>query len=248
MQRAAAGVLDAPGTGYLSHRSASAFWRLPGFYMSPPIQVVIPWQGTKEQTRLADVHYHRGLPQGHLLETGGIRVVSPALTIFLLAGTEHPARTERALDNGLAMRLFTNDGMHHLLSQLAARGRNGIRLMRSLLAERPPGYVPPQSGLEARVERLAREVGVELRRQVNVGDQEWIGRADFEIPGSTDVIEVLSERFHSALLDRVSDDTRFRRIEATGRRVLTIWDSDIWGDAEAVRQQILSFSREKPAL
>ncbi len=143
------------------------------------------------------------------------------------------------------MRLFTNDGMHHLLGQLAARGRNGIRLMRTLLAERPPGYVPPQSGLEARVERLAREVGVELRRQVNVGDQEWIGRVDFEIPGSTDVIEVLSERFHSALLDRVADDTRFRRIEATGRRVLTIWDSDVWGDAEAVRQQILSFCARK---
>ena len=247
MQRASAGVLDAPGTAYMSHRSASAFWRLPGFSMAPPIQVVIPWHGTKERTRLAVVHYHRGLPQGHLLETGGVRVVSPALAIFLLAGTEHPGRTERALDNGLAMRLFTNDGMHRLLGQLAARGRNGIRLMRALMAERPPDYVPPQSGLEARVERLAREVGVELRRQVEVGGQQWIGRVDFEIPGSTDVIEVLSERFHSALLDRAADKTRFRRLEDTGRRVLTLWDADVWSDAEAIRQKILSFWREEPA-
>ncbi len=247
MQRASAGILDAPGTAYLSHRSASAFWRLPGFSISPPIQVVIPWHGTKERTRLATVHYHRGLPPDHLLETGGIKVVSPALAIFLLAGTEHPGRTERALDNGLAMRLFSNNSMHLLLGQLAARGRNGIRLMRALMAERPPGYVPPQSGLEARVERLAREVGVELRRQVDVGGQEWIGRVDFEVVGTADVIEVLSERFHSAFLDRQADTKRFELLERSGRRVLTLWDADVWGNAEVVRQQISSFWREEPA-
>lgn len=247
MQRASAGILDAPGIAYLSHRSASAFWRLPGFSLAPPIQVVIPWHGTKQRTRLATVHYHRGLPQDHLLETGGIRVVSPALAVFLLAGTEHPGRTERALDNGLAMRLFTNNTMHQLLGQLAARGRNGIRLMRALMAERPPGYVPPQSGLEARVGRLAGEVGVELKRQVDVGATDWIGRVDFEIVGSTDIIEVLSERYHSALLDREADTTRFRRLEGSGRRVLTLWDADVWGNPEAVRQQISSFWRDKPA-
>ena len=124
--------------------------------MSPPIQVVIPWHGTKERTRLADVHYHRGLPQGHLLETGGSGLFHPRWQSFSSqARSTRLGRNEHS-DNGLAMRLFTNDGMHHLLGQLAARGRNGIRLMRSLLAERPPGYVPPQSGLEARVERLAR--------------------------------------------------------------------------------------------
>ena len=247
MQRATAGILDAPGTAYLSHRSASAFWRVPGFSMAPPIQVVIPWHGTKQRRRLADVHYHRGLPPDHLVATGGITVVSPALAVFLLAGTEHAGRTERALDNGLAMRLFSNAGMHQLLGQLAARGRNGTRVMRRLMADRPPGYIPPQSGLEARVQRLAGEVGVELKRQVDVGGNEWIGRVDFEIVRSSDVIEVLSERYHSAFLDRESDSTRFRRLEASGRRLLTIWDADVWGRPEFVRQQILSFWREEPA-
>jgi very-short-patch-repair endonuclease len=97
------------------------------------------------------------------------------------------------------------------------------------------------------VERLAREVGVELRRQVDVGATDWIGRVDFEIVGSTDIIEVLSERFHSAFLDREADTTRFRRLEASGRRVLTLWDGDVWGNAEAVRQRISSFWRDQPA-
>ncbi|MEX0667916.1 MAG: hypothetical protein WD313_06265, partial [Acidimicrobiia bacterium] len=150
-----AGVLDAPGTAYLSHRSAPAWWRLPGFYMVSPIQVVIPWQGIRSRTRLSEVHYHRGLPEAHLLTKGELRVVSPALTIFLLAGTEHPGRVARALDNAWALRLVSYDELHVLLLVLAKRGRNGIRMMRSLLADRPPDYRPPESGLVSSVQRLA---------------------------------------------------------------------------------------------
>jgi very-short-patch-repair endonuclease len=206
---------------------------------------VIPWQGTKHRTRLSEVHYHRGLPTDQLLTVAGVRVVSSALCIFLLAGMEHPRRTERALDNGLAMRLFTNDIMHSLLRRLAARGRNGISVMRSLLEVRPPGYIPPQSGLEARVARLAADVGITLRRQVDVGDDEWIGRVDFTFEDSPDVIEVLSERYHAARLDREADSERFSRLRQTGRRVLTLWDADVWGQPELVRQQIQMFWRDK---
>ena len=242
-QLAAAAVLDAPGAAYLSHGSALAWWRVPGFALAQPVQVVIPWQGVRRRTRLAEVHFHRGLPTAHLLEKGGLRVVSPSLAVFLVAGVDHPWKAERALDNVLSLRLGTLKGFHRLLAELAERGRNGVTMMRALLAERPPDYVPPQSGLEARVEQLAKEVGVRLRRQVNVGDDEWIARVDFEIEDTVDVIEVLSDRYHGSLLDRQADTVRFDRIGATGRRVLTLWDSDIWTRAEWVRQEILSFWR-----
>ncbi|MGH8928035.1 MAG: hypothetical protein ACRDWH_06770 [Acidimicrobiia bacterium] len=243
-----AGVLDAPGMAYLSHRSAAAWWRLPGFYMTSPIQVVIPWQGIRSRTRLSEVHYHRGLPASHLLEREGLRVVSPALTIFLLAGTEHPGRVSRALDNAWALRLVTYNQLHELLKLLAKRGRNGIRLMRSLLAERPPDYRPPESGLESRVQRLAMDVGVTLVRQVDVGDQEWIGRVDFVLRGSPDVLEVLSQRFHGSILDLRIDEKRFARIEASGRRVLRIWDTDVWSRPDEVRRAILSFWHDRTVL
>jgi very-short-patch-repair endonuclease len=81
-----------------------------------------------------------------------------------------------------------------------------------------------------------------------VGSADWIGRVDFEVLGTPDVIEVLSERYHAALLDRQADDSRFRRLEESGRRVLTLWDADVWGRPEAVRQQILTFWLTKPAL
>lgn len=243
-QDAMAGVLDAPSSAFLSHRSAAAWWGLPGFKVRHPIQVVIPWQGTTRRTRLAQVHYHRALPAQHLTSLGGIPVVSPALLIFLLAGTENPGRTERALDNGLSMRLLTPKTFHDLLDQLRARGRNGITVARRLAADRPPTYVAPQSGLEARVERLAKDVDVDLRRQVHVGDNDgWIGRVDFEVVGTGDVIEVLSERYHTSHLDQLADAERFVRLEASGRRLLTIWDHDVWSNPDTVRLQILAFWR-----
>jgi very-short-patch-repair endonuclease len=243
-QEAMSGVLDAPSSAFLSHRSAAAWWGLPGFKMKHPIHVVIPWQGTTRRTRLAEVHYHRALPAEHLTSLGGIPVVSPALLMFLLAGSENRGRTERALDNGLSMRLLTTRTFHSLLDQLRANGRNGITVARRLAADRPLDYVAPQSGLESRVERLARDVDVELRRQVDVGDGDgWIGRVDFEIVGTTDIIEVLSERYHTSHLDRLADAERFARLEASGRRLLSIWDHDVWSNPDTVRLQILAFWR-----
>jgi len=241
---AMAGVLDSPSHSYLSHRSAAAWWGMPGYTIDRPVHTLIPWQGTRTRTRLSVIHYHRGLPVDHLRELNGVPVVSPALAIFLLAGSEHPSRTERALDNAWSMGLVTHRGMHDLLGRLAARGRNGIRVMRRLLAERPADYVAPQSGLEARVNRLAQDVGVPVRRQVDAGDGQWIGRVDFLIEHTNKVIEVLSRRYHGSLLDRLSDDSRISRLNEAGFVVLTLWDSDVWANGDLVRDRIEAFWRD----
>ncbi|HVR76977.1 MAG TPA: DUF559 domain-containing protein [Acidimicrobiia bacterium] len=238
-----AGVLDSPGDAYLSHGSAAAWWGLPGFFLNSPVHTVIPWQGTTRRTRLAIVHYHRDLPADQLRLLNGVPVVSPALTIFLLAGAVHPGRAERALDNAWSMGLVTHRGLNDLLQRLAARGRNGIRVMRRLLAERPADYVAPQSGLEARVNRLARDVGVQLRRQIDSGDQEWIGRVDFAVEGTNRVVEVFSQRYHGSVLDRRVDERRVLRLTEAGFEVLTLWDSEVWNDADRVRDLIAAFSR-----
>jgi very-short-patch-repair endonuclease len=240
---AMAAVLDSPARAYLSHRSAAAWWGLPGYALDRPIHTVIPWQGTTRRSRLSVVHYHRSLPSSHLRLLNGVPVVSPALTIFLLAGVQHAARTERALDNAWSMRLVTHREMHDLLGRLAARGRNGIRVMRRLLADRPADYVAPQTGLEARVESLAHDVGVALERQVDVGGDDWIGRVDFRLGESNKVIEVLSRRYHGSVLDQASDESRFKRLTDQGFVVLTLWDTDVWGKADVVRDLIHAFSR-----
>jgi very-short-patch-repair endonuclease len=142
------------------------------------------------------------------------------------------------------MGLVTHKESHDLLRLLAARGRNGIRVMRKLLADRPADYVAPATGLEARVGRLARDVGVMLRRQVNAGDEEWIGRVDFLIDGTSKIMEVLSQRYHGSLIDRLSDEQRFIRFNKAGFQVLTLWDTDVWENPDLVRRQIEAFWRD----
>ena len=241
--RLMASVLDSPGVGYLSHHSAAAWWGIPGYTLRHPVHTIIPWQGARKRRRLTVVHYHCDLPTDHLRILNDVRVVSPALTIFLLAGSQHPGRTERALDNAWSMNLVTYRNLHDLLNKLAARGRNGIRVIRKLLADRPPDYIAPQTGLEARAQRLAGEVGVALRRQVDSGGNDWIGRVDFRIEDSAKIIEVLSQRYHGSLLDRRADEARFARLSEAGFQVLTLWDSDVWENPDKVRDMIARFSR-----
>ena len=93
------------------------------------------------------------------------------------------------------------------------------------------------------MDRLARDVGVVLRRQVNAGDDNWIGRVDFMIEDTNKTIEVLSRRYHTSTLDRLSDETRFTRLNEAGFQVLTLWDTDIWGNADQVRDRIEAFWR-----
>jgi len=64
------------------------------------------------------------------------------------------------------------------------------------------------------------------------------------IEGTNKTIEVLSRRYHSSLLDRLSDETRFLRLNEAGFQVLTLWDSDVWSNADLVRDRIEAFWRD----
>ena len=130
-----------------------------------------------------------------------------ARTLCDLAGVLHPGRTERAIDNCLAMGIATPGTLQAAFSDLASRGRKGTAVMRRLLADRSDGYVPPASELEARFRDLVRDAGLpEPVRQLDVGDDEaWIGRVDVAYPPARLLIELDSRRHHSSKLDGEAD-------------------------------------------
>ena len=226
---ALAAVLDAPLGAVLSHTSAAAWWDLPGFRIDHDLHVTVPRQGSPHRGRLAMIHYHKDLPTDHLMDLRGIPVTSPTLTIFHLAAILSARRTARACDNGWSMRLFDGLDLHHLLKILGASGRNGIGTMRAILEVRPPDYVPPQSGLEARYCQLVVDDGMpEPKRQVNVFGSRWIGRADFEFDDLPLVVELLSVRFHASLLDSQADQARFEEFRQAGKHVIAFWDFEVW--------------------
>ncbi len=239
---AMAAVLDSPPGAVLSHRSAAAWWDLPGFTLDSPVHVTVPRQGVRSRGRLAIVHYQKDMPLDQLLVVRDVPVCSPALTMFHIAAVEHPARLERAVDSAWSMRLLDGRTMTSLLERLAVRGRNGIRAMREILETRGPDYVPPESGNEARFEKILRRNALPVpERQVKVGDEFLIGRVDYLYRELGGVVEILSRRYHSSRIDIAADEARFRRLEGIDLPVLPIWDYQIWEQPDAVAAAVWDF-------
>ncbi|HVF74701.1 MAG TPA: DUF559 domain-containing protein [Acidimicrobiales bacterium] len=234
-----AAVLDAGGDAVASHRTAAALWRLPGFSLASQPEVSRLHGGDNETgPTLAFLHHPRLLPDHHCTVVEGIPVTTPARTLFDLAGVLQFPRTERAVDNALAMSPGLLRVLHRMLPELARRGRTGITAMRTILADRPAGYIAPASGLEARVVRLLDEAGIRTRRQVDLGGDDWIGRVDLVVVGTPVVIEVDSARYHSSKLDRERDARRDTELRGRGYEVVRVTEEDAWHRPAAVVQAV----------
>jgi very-short-patch-repair endonuclease len=159
----------------------------------------------------------------------GFPVVRPERIPFDLAATVHPGRVERVVDDLWSRRLLTGATLHRVLGELAGRGRPGLAVMRALLQDRPPGWVPPASGLESRVASQLRRHGLPaFDRQVDVGGDVWVGRVDFLHRPSRVVLEVQSDRYHAALSDRRADERRLAALRAAGWLVVEVLESEVW--------------------
>jgi hypothetical protein len=218
-------VLAAGASTVSARTTAAALWRVPGFDALPP-QLLRP-AGKEAHTRHPGLRLTCWLPASHVGTVDGIPTTSPVRTAFDLCAAVHPKRAERALDNGLAMKLFTVPDCLDLALEICKSGRPGSALFRSLLAARGGGYIAPESELEARFIELVIAAGFEAPvRQFNVGDAAGsIGRVDFAWPAIRLIVEVDGRRWHGAKLDRDADEQRTNRLTAAGWRVIRIsWE------------------------
>ena len=236
-----AAVLDCGPGSVASHRTAAALWGLPNFRLDS-LDVIRPrLRDAPRRCSLARVHEPRLLRPHHCTVVDGIPVTTPARTLFDLAGIVHPRRVERAVDNALAQSPALLPRLHAMLPELAQRGRTGITAMREILADRPVGaYIAPASGLERRVIELLADVGIETRRQVDVGGDDWIGRTDLLVVGTRLVIEVDSVRYHTSRLDRERDAARDAAMAAAGYDVLRVSEEDVWTAPQTVVRRVLA--------
>jgi hypothetical protein len=225
--RAHAAVLAAGRLALLSHSSAAGLHRLPGFAIEPLVVTTVRrWGRPLEEVR---VEQSLALGTHHATVVDGTPCTTVARTLFDLCGDLHPRRAERAVDTALARRVVTLPALWRMLDELAERGRAGTVLMRELLTERGPRYVPPESELEARFIDLARRFGLPApERQVDLGDSDsWIGRVDFVFRCARLVVEVDGAAFHDGLVDQRRDEVRDRRLRATGWTVLRLRWADV---------------------
>ena len=111
---------------------------------------------------------------------------------------------------------------------MGARGRNGTAGLRIYYNERGDDYVPPATGLEGRVMELLDEHGIEMRRQVDSGEELWTGRVDFRHVELPVILEVQSEKYHRSLSSTADDAARHIKLERDGFTYTEIWDTDVW--------------------
>jgi len=227
-QRLIALTFAAGPSAAASHQSAAALLGMPGFERHGTVEVTTP-RPRRHRTEGELVHRWRPFPAHHLTVIEGIVTTRVARTLCDLAGVLHPGKTERAIDNCLAMGIATPGTLEAALSDLASRGRKGIAVMRRLLADRSDGYIPPASETEARFRDLVREAGLpDPVRQMDVGDDEaWIGRVDVSYPPARLLIELDSRRHHSSKLDIEADAARDRRLTRAGWQVVRFTWTDL---------------------
>jgi very-short-patch-repair endonuclease len=208
--------------------TAAALWGVRGYRLTPP-HVASRRRVTGRTLPPVVVHEIARLRDHHVAELHCVPLVRPEVVVLQLCGREHPERAARVLDDMWRRRLLSGPSLRRVLGELAARGRNGVRLLRTLLDERGDDYVPPDSGLERRFEQVLAEAGEPgLRRQVDVGGDRWVGRVDFRHEHLPLVVEVQSELYHSALTDARRDAERAAALRAAGFEVIAVTEEQVW--------------------
>ncbi len=243
-----AAVLDASPGAAISLRSAAAVWGAPGFRIQP-IHVVRHRGISRRSSTLGVVHEVVDLLPQHIKLVRGIPVISPARTVCELAAILHPDHVARVLDRLWSKGLLDGATFDRTVRELAGRGRTGSTVLRELNAARGPDYRPPDSGQERRFEQIMEHHGEPpMRRQVDVGDEEWTGRVDFVDSELPLIAEVQSEQHHTSLVDRTDDARRLAALRAAGFHVLEVWDTQLWHEPEVVVEQVRQARRALRAL
>ena len=237
-QRILVALLIADPHAVLSHDSALWVWTVRDRLVWPIHAVTTKKHLAGKQTEVT-LHRVREVPTGWTTRRVGIPVVRPELAALHVFATLRPETAERVVDRMWANALLSGASLTALVAQLGERGRNGTAGLRRYLEPRGAGYVPPASGLESRLNEILESMGLEVRRQVELGGEaNWGGRVDFLIVGANVVVEAQSERFHDSLTDRAADRRRRERLEAAGFTVVEVWDSMIFAAPAEVRALI----------
>lgn len=228
-------ALDAGIGAVISSPTVAAWWGVPGFDLLRP-HVTRPRGVTCAVPEFAG-HLHEvlDLTTDQVTVLDGVPVVRPERMAFELLAADNGGRSQRAIETAWAKGLLSGASLRATFEQLAGRGRGGTVAMREFLETHPVDWVPPASNVESRFASIMARAGLGTwRRQVDLGATSWAGRVDFLHESLPVVVEVQSERYHSALLDRAADATRKAKLEAAGFVVVEVWDTSVWHDRAAV--------------
>ena len=247
-QMLAAVVLVAGRRGHaaVSYESAGWLWSLDG--MRPrPIHVVTTRSRVTTAPEGSRIRRMEELPSRWTTQIDGITVCRPELLALHLFADFREETAIRRVEQMWSKRLLSGASIIRFLAQLGERGRDGTAGLRRYIDERGPDYTPPASGIEARAMTLFESNLMEFRRQVDTGAADWTGRVDFRHESLPVVVEVMSERYHRALVDVQADARRTAQLESDGFIVVEVWDDELFQRPGPILERVDDALREARA-
>ena len=214
----------------VSHESAGALRRWPGFAEGPVVLLVA--HGAHPRVTGATVHQTRDLWMVDTEVIDGLPVTTPARTLLDLASTgTSKARLAAATDHAVTRREATYQQIQAELSAQARRGKRGIRLLTSVLDARL-GEATPQSELERRHFELYDRFGGPrpVPQWPYPGREQVPGCADAGFPDALLAVETDGRKWHTRVADLKRDHHRDAEAARAGVQVLRLLFEDVVGD------------------
>jgi Protein of unknown function (DUF559) len=186
---------------------------------------------------------HR-LPRPHtrIMRRHGIPVTEVATTLVDLAAVVSPFDMEAALDSAIRMQMTHVSRLWDRLHEVARPGRNGTRLMRSLLEARDPAFAPAESRLELMLKRLIERSGLPMPIAQHVVETEGrvVARVDFAYPREKVVLEAQGYAYHHGRRRWERDQERLSELTALGWVVLYVTSVQMKHHPDRVIERILT--------
>jgi very-short-patch-repair endonuclease len=223
-----AAVLDASPGAFACGPTAASLWGIRGYPLRP-VHVTRGRGVTGRRTRLAVLHEVKCILPRHVTVLDAIPIVRPERLALELCASEHPLRAARAVDDMWRRRLLSGRSLRRFVEDASVQGRPGVQVLRAVLDERGDDYVPTASNLESRFAAIVARAGLpEMRRQVESGGDAWVGRVDFRDARLPLIVEIQSERYHTALTDKQADEARLAALRDAGFEVVEITEYQVW--------------------
>jgi hypothetical protein len=131
--------------------------------------------------------------------------------------------TGKCIDDALRRQLLTIDGLRATVARLAGPGRRRLRVVRSALVERLPGYDPGDSNLEVQALRALAAAGLPApvqQHRILVGGR--LRRIDLAYPDELVAIELDGWTWHGNIDAFHADRATRNELTARGWAVLQI--------------------------
>jgi hypothetical protein len=207
----------------LSHTTAAALYRLPGYPPDAPVELIAP-HGTHHRVDGAIVHQIDDLQPHHVIALAdhpGLAVTTTSRTVVDLAARASPSRLRAVITDGVAGGTFTIAEIGHVLGDVARTGKPGVRRLGQVIDDLVGKPVPRSLAERAFLAVLDRHGVRRPDAQVSLpGRGAVVGVVDAMYRDARLIVEIDGRRWHGRFADMARD--RARDAEAARAGYLTL--------------------------